>query len=125
MTDTEKLDLVINEQVEKGVLCLNSLFISKQYPKTHAKLASFIMDDVASARTEEIEETVGYTLLYAPRTVCYDFFDANNVFINTIGKEFKWTYSIDRIKQGQEYPTRVKAEHSAFMEAFAWLEKTL
>lgn len=110
------------KQAEKeGLLALDFFEMSSAYPKAFKMFTEYLQNQAKAPIDEEM--CVG-VLLYSARTILYDFFDKQKVFINTLGYDDKWYFTLERIGQSKEtYKNRAATEKAAFNDAFEYLEK--
>lgn len=112
----------IEQADDAGVLAINSLEVKKVTPKAYDLCMDFMSTKAGGMNFDE--ETIIGTFMYAPRNVFYEFFDENKIYINIMGENQAWKFTFD-ITISKEYPTRISAEKTAFMEAFKLLESTI
>lgn len=131
MTDTEKafaLTASVEESNKNGLAAYNGFVLKTQYPRAYNKLVEY-MGNKAQIPGMMDDDTVLGILLYSPRIVVFEFFDINEIFVNTkIGIDRKWSYEIDtkhQIYGSKLYTTRVLAEVEGFHKAFELLEQKL
>lgn len=104
---------------DKPVLFLNSFKIMKEYPSFIVKLNVYLSDLISKElTTEELTQ-----LIFASPRFLYEFLDAKKIFINIIGSEDKWVYSIEETKIIGDFKNRILAEHEAIMKAIAIVDK--
>lgn len=109
-----------NFNSDNPVLLLNSLKITKLYPNFVVKLKKYLLD----LSKKEFTEDEIHQIIFANPRFLYDFLDIEKIYINIMGLEDKWYYSIEKVKQGTDFKTRVLAEHDAIMESIKILDKS-
>lgn len=103
---------------DNPVLLLNSLKITKSYPNFVVKLKKYLLN----VTSKEFTEDEMHQLIFANPRFLYDFLDTEKIYINIMGLENKWYYSIEKVRQGPDFKTRVLAEYEAIMEAIKILD---
>jgi len=124
-----ELDAYIKEYLDKGIVAYNAIRIKDKYPKAYRKFVKYIDSVATIPGVAADDETMIGILLYSPRTIIFNFFDDNTIFVlpKFAKVNRKWYYEIvlpqaDAILSG-EYDNRTEAEVSGFMKAFEILEK--
>ena len=115
LTEEESVEKFIQEQLEKEkpTLFLNAFTILKDYPIFVSKITAYLLDLVG----KELEAEELNQLIFANPRFLYDFLDSHKIYINVMGLEDEWYYSIEKITQSPDFKSRVKAEHAAMMQA--------
>ena len=125
-SEAEKRELVadyVKQAIEEGLVAYDVYAIQKTYPKAFAALQEYI--NQTANLPVDMDSLVGI-MLYSGRTVTFPFFDDKKLFVNILGYDNKWYYTIERTCQSTEdYPSRLLCEIAAFMRAFAELERQL
>lgn len=125
-SEAEKIAMVaeyVKQAIAKGLVAYDVYEIEKKYPKAFLGLQDYI-DESANLPVDK-DSLVGI-MLYSGRTVVFSFFDRQQIFVNILGYEDKWYYTIEKLCQSTEtYKTRTECEIAAFMQAFAEFENRL
>jgi hypothetical protein len=125
-SEDEKRQLVaeyVEQAIAEGLVSYDAYAIQKTFPKAFLALTEHINEQ--AHLPVDVDSLVGI-MLYSGRTVVFDFFDKKKVFVNILGADDKWYYTIERLCQSKEdFKDRLHCEIAAFKQAFAELEKIL
>lgn len=125
-SEAEKQELVasyVQQALQENLVAYNAYELQKTFPKAFAALQEYVNGQ--AHLPVDIDSLVGI-LLYSGRTVTYEFFDSKKLFVNILGYDNRWYYTIERTCQSiEDYKTRILCEVAAFRQAFAELEKQL
>lgn len=120
----ESLDLAgkeqyIEESATEGLIFVNAFKIERLYPKAYASLKDHVKRKL---NLPNVDHMMTGILLYGSRAVLYEFFDEEKVYINVIGSDISWYYTLDSARKshtsGMTYKSRIEAEQAAFEAAF-------
>lgn len=118
---SQGFDLAIEHLLGDDLLAFNALTLKAKFPKSYKKVVDF-MQVKSSLDTDE--DTILGVFLYSPKTVVYNFFDDNELYINVGGWKQDWHYTING-SPAEFCSSRTFAEHGAVLKAFELLEATL
>lgn len=125
-SEAEKVEIVaahVQQALAENLVAYDAYDIQKTFPKAFVALQEYINNQ--AHLPVDMDSIIGI-LLYSGRTVTYEFFDSKKLFVNILGYDDKWYYTIERTCQSTEdYKTRIFCEVAAFRQAFAELEKQL
>lgn len=125
-SEAEKIEMVgayVEQALSENLVAYNAYDLQKTFPKAFAALQEYINGQ--ANLPVDMDSIIGI-LLYSGRTVTYEFFDSKKLFVNILGYDDRWYYTIERTCQSTEdYKTRILCEVAAFRQAFAELEKQL
>lgn len=118
----------IESAAQERILALNGYEVRDRFPKSWKALEEYCQR--RSQAPAEIDEDVLLSLLlYSPRLALYDYFDDLKVFINVVGCNEQWNFTItsgqDITTDRTSYRSRIGAEKLAFDDAFKTLENKL
>lgn len=125
-SEAEKVEMVaayVQQALAENLVAYDAYDLQKTFPKAFVALQEYINNQ--AHLPVDMDSIIGI-LLYSGRTVTYEFFDSKKLFVNILGYDDKWYYTIERTCQSTEdYKTRILCEVAAFRQAFAELEKQL
>ncbi len=125
-SEAEKVEMVaayVQQALSENLIAYDAYDLQKTFPKAFVALQEYINNQ--AHLPVDMDSIIGI-LLYSGRTVTYEFFDSKKLFVNILGYDDKWYYTIERTCQSTEdYKTRILCEVAAFRQAFAELEKQL
>lgn len=122
--NVEVLNDYVREATKKGMLALSGFELEKKYPKAYElfRIYAGVKSNIEPGKPLD-RDTCLSVLLYTPRTILWDFFDENKIFINITGSETSWKYTINSDSHTyQDVSRRVLAEAEAYEMAFQLLE---
>lgn len=125
-SEAKKVEMVaayVQQALSENLVAYDAYNLQKTFPKAFAALQEYINNQ--AHLPVDMNSIIGI-LLYSGRTVTYEFFDSKKLFVNILGYDDKWYYTIEKTCQSTEdYKTRILCEVAAFRQAFAELEKQL
>ncbi len=128
------LDIYVAECIKRDLASYNGFKIRETYPKAFKKLHDYSVEKAGiNAPPEGIDQdTVCSILLYSSRTILFDFFDTNQIYVNISRNRDSgiWNYYIQYDKDNYiesitGHDKRTPAEVDAYYKAFEILESKL
>jgi hypothetical protein len=123
----ELLQKAVDEFMSKGLMSINPLTIKNSYPKSFKKYEEIINNTIGIL--DNGDDTIMASLLYSPRSILYNLFDENSIYISVVtdfGQNWNFTlqYSLKELTSNG-YISRIEAEKEGIMRAFKILEDLL